>query len=315
MCIIVAKNSGIKMPGKDIISTCFTNNPDGAGIMLASKGKVYGFKGLMTLDAFQTKLKQLEKRFGPLKDIPVVMHFRIGTHGANIAANTHPFPVSDSYKRLRKQEWTSDLGMAHNGIIQSTGHHPDVKKENVSDTMVFIRRIVAPISRNMDIMQNPEVLAGLQIAADSKLCFLDAKANLVCLGDFQISDGVYYSNGTYKEARVKSRYSPYFYDWDDFDIPKKSSSSSKKPSYFKLSKSDADYLKEELAFDYGLTILDRDWVIKGKDFTVNMDSLDYAIDEADGILYCWDDVQYDWFESSFNGQIVEIIPKEEDADD
>lgn len=313
MCIIVAKNSGIKMPSKDIISTCFINNPDGAGIMLASKGRVYGFKGLMTFDAFQAKLKQLEKRFGPLKDIPVVMHFRIGTHGANIAANTHPFPVSDSYKRLRKLEWTSELGMAHNGIIQATGHHPDVKKENVSDTMVFIRRIVAPISAKTDIMQNPAILDGLQIAADSKLCFLDAKGNLACLGDFQVSDGVYYSNSTFKEARFRSAWASYLYDWDDYDF-QKSTKKSKTPSYFKISASDERYLMEDIAFDYGLTILGDDWVIKGDNFIIGSDGLDYAIDESDGMLYYWDNDQYDWLESSFNGQIVEIVPKEEDAD-
>jgi hypothetical protein len=103
------------------------------------------------------------------------------------------------------------------------------------------------------------------------------------------------------------------YDWDHYDF-QKSTKKSKTPSYFKISASDERYLMEDTAFDYGLTILGDDWVIKGDNFIIGSDGLDYAIDESDGMLYYWDNDQYDWLESSFNGQIVEIVPKEEDAD-
>ena len=306
MCIIVAKNQGVKMPSKEIITNCFTNNPDGAGIMLAAKGKVYGFKGLMTLDAFQAKLKQLHKQFGSLDKLPVVMHFRIGTHGANIAANTHPFPVAGGYKALRRLEWTSTLGMAHNGIISATGHHADVKKENVSDTMVFIRRIVAPIAANMDIMKNQAVLDALQMAADSKLCFLNARGELKCLGSFEMKDGVYYSNGTYESPRVKyAKFAPYLYDWDDYDFPK----SNLKTEYPRLSHFEEAELAVDIADDYGLEILTDDYIVRGDGYELRLDPSTYAVDWADCSLYYWDSSIYDWVPSNFHD--VDIVLREE----
>ena len=313
MCIIVAKNAGVKMPTKETLSTCFTNNPDGAGIMLAAKGKVYGFKGLMTYDAFMAKLKQLKKRFGFLDDLPVVMHFRIGTHGANIAANTHPFPVVSSYKTLRKLEWTSDLGMAHNGIISSVGHHPDVKKENVSDTMVFVRRVVAPIASKMDIMAYPDVLNGLQLVADSKLCFLSRTGQMNVLGDFIHDGGIYYSNSTYKEARVRYNryYSPLVYDWDDYDYAWKTDKKSVRTT---LSPDDEKYLMEELAVDYGLTQLEKGWKLICDGFEVSLDNAGYALDESDGSLFVWDSVHCEWIESSYNDSYIDLVYTGGDAD-
>lgn len=317
MCIIVAKNQGVKMPSKEIITNCFTHNPDGAGIMLAAKGKVYGFKGLMTLDAVLAKLKQLEKRFGPLDKLPVVLHFRIGTHGANIAANTHPFPVANSYKALRKLEWTSPLGMAHNGIITATGHHPDIKKENVSDTMVFIRRIAAPFCEKVDPFKNPAFFDALQIVADSKLCFLNGRGELKVLGQFESNDGVYYSNGTWQAPRYKSNsltsFAPYFYDWDDYDLPSKKSTKGNRTAYMPLSKDDEAYLKQELAFDYGLELLEPDTLIRGEGYELTLDGTDYAVDWADGCLYYWDSGECEWYPSDFEDVEV-VFPDREGTD-
>ena len=313
MCIIVAKNAGVKMPSETILATCFTNNPDGAGIMVGAKGKVYGFKGLMTYDAFTAKLKQLEKRFGPLDKLNVVMHFRIKTHGAAIAANTHPFPVASSYKALRKLEWVSDLGMAHNGIIDATGHHPDIKQENVSDTMVFIKRIVAPIARQANIMKDQKLQEALRLAAGSKLAFMDSE-KLVVLGDFQYKEGVYYSNSTFETARY-SYYGWSAIDWDDYDIPGYTKSKGKKghEEWSKLSPDDEKYLMKELAFDYGLELLPLGFTIVCKEYEVTPTVNQYAMD--DGFqLYYWDPDGYDWFESSYNDSLVDIRFSEEDAD-
>ena len=151
MCIIVAKPIGIQMPTIHTLEKCFDNNPDGAGIMLASKGKVWGFKGLMAFKDFTDKLRVLENRFGNLDKLAVVMHFRIGTHGSNVPANTHPFPLKGSYEELRALEWVDEHGMAHNGIISALSYHKDIKAENVSDTMVFIKRVIAPIAKTMRV--------------------------------------------------------------------------------------------------------------------------------------------------------------------
>jgi len=306
MCIIVAKRMNVKMPSEEILSTCFTNNPDGAGIMVSAKGKVYGFKGLMTFDAFTAKLHQIEKRFGDLDKLNVVMHFRIKTHGTVIAANTHPFPVTSSYKAMRKLEWVADLGMAHNGIINATCHHPDVKQENVSDTMVFIKRVVAPVAEQTSIMKNDKVLEALRLAADSKLAFLDGK-RLVVLGDFKYIDGVYYSNTSYEGVRYSSYYPYSFKDddaWDEYITNKyvKGAGRKEENDWPKLSPKEEEYLMEETAVDYGIEVFPPNITIICKQYEVTPTSIRYGTDGVS--LYYWDTEVYDWYESSYADELV-----------
>lgn len=317
MCIIVAKNPGNKMPNESILSNCFTNNPDGAGIMIGAKGRVYGFKGLMTYDAFKAKLKQLEKRFGSLDKLPVVMHFRITTHGGTIAANTHPFPVSQSYKSLRKLEWVSNLGVAHNGIIDATSLHPDVKRENVSDTMVFIKRVIAPISANASIMRNSKLQEAISLASGSKLAFMDSE-NIVVLGNFTYSDGVYYSNTSYEKARFSYKYYNYDYGWSDYDDYEYThgwkgtkTKRARDDSDFipKLSADDERYLRNTTAFEYGLTVLGKTR-IQCDGYQVPASYIEYAVDDSDGALYYWDSEKYDWFPSCYSDEAIEYFPED-----
>lgn len=313
MCIIVAKPAGIKMPTNEILSNCFTNNPDGAGIMLSAKGKVWGFKGLMTFDALTARLKKLQKTFGDLDKLPVVLHFRIGTHGANIAANTHPFPVAASYKVMRRLEWTGDLGMAHNGIIQALSSHPDIKAQNVSDTMAFIRHVVTPISKVCALMKNDRVLDAMQLTSGSRLAFLDAKGTLKVLGDFVVSEGVFYSNTTYEAPRYKP-YGLHDYGWADWEgwFPKdKAKKRGEKP---RLSRDDENYLMGSLAFEYGLTRLGSNITICCPDYEVPGSSIEYALDEGDGTLCYWNEDDYDWVPSSFSDEYVDLLLEGEERD-
>lgn len=299
MCIIVAKPAGAKMPGKKIISNCFSNNPDGAGIMLCANGKVRGYKGLMTYESVINQLAKLEKKYGKLDNFNVVMHFRIGTHGANIAANTHPFPVTGTYKAMRKLEWIADLGMAHNGIISDVSSHKDIKKENVSDTMVFIRRVVNPIARATNIMKSPEILEALRLAAGSKLCFIDKDGNMEALGDFVFEDGVYYSNSTYSHERITYSWKNYMGGW--------TSSKGWTPAAYSyeynyddkeivyLSKDDEDFLMQSLAEEYGMEILDEDDVIVYNNrFEQRVGKLNLAFSPMDYGIYEWLPGVNDW---------------------
>ena len=311
MCIIIAKPAGIKMPSKEILTNCFNNNPDGAGIMLSAKGKVYGFKGLMTFDAVEFQLKKLKKTFGNLDELPVVMHFRIGTHGANIAANTHPFPVAASYKALRRLEWVSDLGMAHNGIISALSSHPDIKAENVSDTMAFIKHVVRPIKGVCDMMKNDKVMNALQLTSGSKLAFLNGEGMLRALGDFQVSEGVYYSNKSYKEEQKYTTSLGYGWrdwDWDytrwDSYEPKSTKKRSDKP---RLSADDEKFLRESLAQEYALEELGEDVVIDCGDYQTSVYNTKYAVDMNDGTLCYWDDNEYDWVPSSYSDHYINLI--------
>lgn len=307
MCIIVVKKSGVVMPSEQVLKNCFDYNSDGAGIMLASNGKVYGFKGLMTFKAFKSKLNQLEKRFGNLNKLPVVMHFRIGTHGTNKAENTHPFPISTNYDDLRELEWTATNGVAHNGIIHCTQTHPDVRLEDVSDTMVFIKRIIAPLARMVNIQKHTDVLDGFQIAAESKLCFLDGKGNIKILGDFNKKDGVWYSNYTYMDAY--NRYgSCYSYGWSADDetfrekwgdwrawYDSKTSSVKSIPSSTATFEEKYEYSDSKYKEAERLDLIIGDWSFEfqydagngriGSDIFTD----DYAYDGETGDIYIWDE--------------------------
>ena len=195
MCIIVAKPAKTAMPSLNTLETCFRNNPDGAGIMLASKGKVWGFKGLMTFEAVKSKLKTLESRFGSLDKLPVVLHFRIGTHGKNIPENTHPFPLSDRYDELRSLEWVSSQGMAHNGIIRLTS---DPDNERYSDTAIFIADYLSQILRTRADLRDRRKLNTIYQLAQSKFAIMDGGGYIATVGEFIHERGLLFSNASYR---------------------------------------------------------------------------------------------------------------------
>ena len=208
MCIIVAKKAGIAMPSTEILSTCFKNNPDGAGFMLSTGKVVKGFKGLMTFEEFQTELETARKRYGDLDKLSVVMHFRITTHGGTSQGNTHPFPIGVGYREMRKTEWSASKGLAHNGVISCLSYDKDIGKFKVSDTMVFVKKIANPILKYAPL--NKEILDALYQFAESKLCFLDRLGNISTRGDFIEDSGILYSNSSFNAERKKS------YSYDSF---------------------------------------------------------------------------------------------------
>lgn len=213
MCIIVAKNKGVALPTKKTLEQCFERNKDGAGIMYVKNNKVIIEKGLMTFQDFYKKLKSIKKEFGgDLTNKALVMHFRIGTHGENDKATTHPFPISSNFDDLRATYFETDLGMAHNGIMSAYNYD-----RTLSDTQSFIKDYVSVFKElnkkfylNNKVM---EIISNEVNISSNKLCFLDNKENIYWYGDKVIDNGVIYSNTTYKPYTYKS-YRNYSYDYD-----------------------------------------------------------------------------------------------------
>lgn len=192
MCIIAAKAKGVKMPSEETLRNMWDNNDDGAGFMYAKDGYVYVDKGYMDYQAFYNALQRLSKTVD-LTQTALVMHFRITTHGGTKAANTHPFPITDSVGMLQKLRLKTKLAVAHNGII------PVKPRKGISDTMEYIAGQLAPLAKALpSFYRNPHTLEMIANATDSKLAFLDAKGNIYTVGDFIEDDGVLYSNGTFR---------------------------------------------------------------------------------------------------------------------
>lgn len=225
MCVIAAKPAGIDMPTDKEIETMWWKNPDGAGIMYAIDGKVQIEKGFMTLENFRQKIAELDKKLN-LKSLSVVMHFRIATHGGTTPENTHPFPISDSIGMLKKRKLTTDLGVAHNGIIHVT------PRKDISDTMEYIAGQLAPLKRAVpNFYRDKDLLKMIEHATDSKLAFLDGKGRIELVGEFIENNGIKYSNRSFENWGTWRDY-----NWEEYEDTTESTWTSHRTADFVLRK-------------------------------------------------------------------------------
>lgn len=203
MCIIVYKPSTAKLPSKNTLRKCWINNPDGAGYMYPDieKGKVVIKKGFMTMNDFMSSLKQDYSKMGHCT--PFVLHFRISTQGGVKRGLTHPFPLSADMDDLRKLKTTTDIGIAHNGVISLTTSYWNRKDLDYSDTMLFITDYLSLIIKDKNYYKDPDKLELIERLIDSKMAIMDDTGHTELIGHFYEDGGCYYSNIYYKEPRPK----------------------------------------------------------------------------------------------------------------
>jgi len=212
MCVIAVKPANAAMIDNKTIENMWYNNDDGAGFMYPGPGGVKIRKGFMSLKSLKKALKALEKEIDTTAT-PIILHFRIGTSGGNIAANTHPFPVSENLAALQKTQLTAPLAVAHNGVIDIRP-----RKKDISDTMEYILSQLAPLYQLKKDFYRLE--AGKQLvynAIQSKMAFMDAAGRISLIGKFEKDGEYYFSNFSYK-----SFYKSYNYwdKWDDYTFTK-----------------------------------------------------------------------------------------------
>ncbi len=200
MCIIAGKKIGIPMPDSATLQRCFENNSDGAGIMWAENGAVHIRKGFMNYDTFNDYIDKLGNRIN-LTDTALVMHFRITTHGATNPQTCHPFPISKKIKDLKRTSFTTDIGVAHNGIIR-------IKCiPKLSDTQSYIvKRLYSIYKRDSAFFKDTATMNVIEKEIQSKMCFLTSEGELYTIGNFIEEDGVLYSNSSYEDYDLFSWY-------------------------------------------------------------------------------------------------------------
>jgi len=193
MCIIAIKPQGKQFPDDETMRTMFAHNPHGAGFMFPYNGRVEIRKGFMDYGSFAQALRNVRDRLGD--DIPVVMHFRITTHGGTCPGNTHPFPLTDDIADMHRTTSHATIGVAHNGIIRITPRSADV-----SDTMEFIASVLAPIARkNPRFYETQRICNGIRDSINgSRMVFLTGKGEIVRIGAWIEHDGCFYSNDSFK---------------------------------------------------------------------------------------------------------------------
>lgn len=200
MCIIVYKPAGVALPSKNILRNCWDNNDDGAGFMYPLNDGVRISKGYMNFDDFMRDIHALKN----LKEKPLVIHFRIATHGKVSASMTHPFPVCSDEKLLLSTRTTCRFGLAHNGVIPIAGRYGGVFGNQLSDTAIFVRDYASLIiSDGWD--RNKNNIKLIERIAESKLAIMGPDGKVTLIGRFIENDGCYYSNMTFENYSTSLR--------------------------------------------------------------------------------------------------------------
>ena len=200
MCVVAIKKVGVAFPNDTSVKAMWDTNSDGAGFMYALDNKVYIEKGFMKLadmdKAIKDLSKKLKKKDMTLTDLPMVLHFRITTHGGTSPEMTHPFPISSQEKHLKALDLTCDLALAHNGIISSVP-----VQAGLSDTATYIANVLTPLAYlNKDFYRNKEGKAIMEnTIGASKFAILDKSGNIETIGDFKYgtkndTDNILFSN-------------------------------------------------------------------------------------------------------------------------
>lgn len=184
MCVIIVKKRGVKAPECKILEKCELNNPHGVGIAYAKNGRVFikkDFLGAKALDVF------LKKNI--TDDIPAMIHFRLATHGVIEKGQRHPFPVVKNYAHIVRERTTTDLALAHNGVIRGYGN------EAYSDTIKFIVSVLSDSRVRNGIFTNAAVCSLIESAVTGdRLAFLNAAGEFVLLNSWTAENGLFYSN-------------------------------------------------------------------------------------------------------------------------
>lgn len=198
MCIIVYKPTDVAFPSKNTLKVCFENNPDGSGFMYADNGRVVIRKGFMTFKKFWKELNNVRNKVGD--DKAYVMHFRIGTQGANSKELTHPYPLSGNMDDLKKTKFVTNIGIAHNGIISLTSD----KAEDYNDTMKFITDYMSLLITSIKFYKHQNIIDIINKLSGSKFAILDYTGHCEMTGKGWVTEnGVYYSNTSFIEVSYK----------------------------------------------------------------------------------------------------------------
>lgn len=178
MCIILVCDEKTR-PGRDMLETCWDNNPDGAGLMYIDNNRVIISKGYMSFTDFYNAVKTV-----PI-GTPLVMHMRIGTSGGFGAEVTHPYPITRDVDLLHALDVECPVGIAHNGVLPYAS-----EGKGMSDTVVYVRDVVAQLANRREVINSGGLAkssAARRILKDtskgSRLALLDYHGNVRLTGD------------------------------------------------------------------------------------------------------------------------------------
>ena len=281
MCIIVGKKKGVDLPSKTTLENCFDNNSDGSGLAYVKNRKVVIEKGFMTFEAFYKRLMELNKQFD-LKNKALLMHFRITTHGGTSKGNCHPFPISNSRKKLKATYLEcGNVAFAHNKTVKICA---DEKEKDMSDTQIFSRDYLYHIWKtNKCFYEDKNIRKIIQkMGGESRFCFLDNKEQIYTIGEFVEDNGVLYSNYSYS---YNINYYDYCYDYTSnylTDTQKDEAITTKK-SLVNIKKNNQDFTRE--IYSNYVVCKKGDKIVFSSGYIIEPKEEDYCFDTYGNIYY------------------------------
>lgn len=196
MCIIIYNSKG-KLDSHEL-QEASQSNPDGAGLMYAVGGKLHIFKDRKN----QKTIEMYHKVRKTYPNILIVLHFRISTDGGVNTENCHPYQVN------------KDIGLCHNGILSKYSG----KKTTKSDTRIFMDDLIAPFPTEVIWTDAFMRLVEQAISFGNKFVLLNNKGESYILneslGHWDKAKVNWYSNSSYKIAKVVQSTYPYTTAWD-----------------------------------------------------------------------------------------------------
>ncbi len=159
MCIAIYNPADAPDLTLDTLEVCAFGNPDGMGMAFPHDGKVQVLKTLENLDWLHREYTAVRKQAKP-----VLLHFRLATHGKVDLVNCHPFYL------------TPGLAFAHNGVLRGYGD------KGQSDTRHFARDVLPPLTEHIAHPKVQMVLAEI-IGPWNKFLFLNSKGEATIVNE------------------------------------------------------------------------------------------------------------------------------------
>ena len=157
MCLAIAKPARAFIPVEHL-EAGYEGNPHGCGFCYPEGGKVVVVKGLMKFPEFLAKYREKEH-------LPMLIHFRMSTHGKPNFLNCHPFSF-----------FNEQFALIHNGVIPIFLSYPEL-----SDTGNFAKLVMEPmVKTGVDIDKSAfRFLVQQAIGSQNKICVMDASGRIV----------------------------------------------------------------------------------------------------------------------------------------
>lgn len=207
MCIIIAKDAGVKALDKEYFERAWDNNSHGGGLVWKNEGEdVYFQKGFMKKEDFLAKIAEVNK-----ETTSFIAHFRIKSVGEVKPENCHPFVMEN-------------VTFAHNGTLSI---HP---LDGMTDSETFGRAFL--YDKDMAWIKEYKTLLEMALGT-SKFAIMDNTTGeiLILNKDYgEEKDGAWFSNKSAFPKPVSTTpttyyggyghgYSSYRDYWDDDYTP------------------------------------------------------------------------------------------------